>query len=278
MSPIVAAFLRSAILPAVLVTVGLFFLKGRSEPLKARLQALLLALGFLLGSYLLIDRLGFPPADVSESFSYLALLLVVFVVIGPESMGTRYFVRSIFVILGGYLVLFHLGTNLNSGANPRNLLAFFFLGLGLWSILERKSSTLSALALIVMPLISATGLSLLILFGASASLSQMVTILCALLGGAAVLTLLKPQALSKAALIPFLSLFVVAFMAVGHFYQDVNPWHMVFLSWPYFLLWIRDWLPIPKKPLIETVVLAVLSAGPLAYFIWGAFKNAGPLY
>lgn len=278
MSPIVAAFLRSAVLPATLVGIGLLALGGQREPLRTRLQALVIGLGFCLGNYLLIDRMHVPPGDVTESFFSAALILVIFTLVGPKPVGARYLVRSLFVIAVGFVVLFHIGASLQNAVHQRNLLAFFFLGLGLWSILERKAATLSSLALIAMPLVSATGVSVLILLRASASMSQMVSIICTILGAAGVLALVKPTLLSKNALIPFLSVFIVAFMASGHFYQDINPWHMVYLCWPFLLLWIRDWMPLPKSALGETIPLVILSVLPIAYFLWTVFQSAGPLY
>jgi hypothetical protein len=279
MSPIVASFLRSAVLPAVLTTVGLIISGRLNEPMKARIQALILGLGFCLGNYLLLDRMHIPPTDVSEAFSLAALILVGYIMIRPGGAVVRYGVRVVMVALIGAAVLYHLGRTLQDPIHQRNALAFFFLGVGVWSILERKSYNVSVLSLIVMPLISATAVSLLILFASSASMAQIVSIICTILGGAALIAVVKPQLLSKHAFIPFLSVFLIAFMVVGHFYQDINPWHMVFICWPIAVLWVRNFMKfIPHKPLIETLVLAAISIAPVGYFLWTIYQKAGPLY
>ncbi len=279
MSPILAALIRSAFVPAAILA-GVLFLAGKfGEPFRARLQVIAIALTFVIGNYLLIGRLSFPPTDGAESLSYAALLLAGFVLIYPGGKPS-YFARIVMVLILGALVLFHLRNQLlGHPVHQRNLLAFFCLGLGLWSIFERNSHKVNLLTLVGLPLITAIGLSFILLFNASASYSQMVTILCAMFGAMAVLAWIFPSLLSKAAMMPFLSVFVVLIMAAGHFYLDVNPWKMIWLSIPYFVLWIRSWLPfVPKSPLLEFLALAALSLLPLGYFLYNSYVTAGPLY
>lgn len=280
MSPILAAFLRSAFVPAVVVTAAVFFTGALKEPVRARLQALLIALGFAAGSFVLLGRLGLPPGDVSESLTYAAGLCAVFVLMFPLVHQAPYLARALFVAGLGALVIWHLGAGALRGEGPvRNMLAFFCLGLGVWSIVERNSQRLNTLSLLGLPLIVATCLSFVLLFGASAVLSQIVAVLCAILGGLFALSIFWPGKVSKAALVPYVSVFVVAMMAAGHFHLDINPWKMVILCIPYLFIWTRAWYPfIPANPIVEFLILAILSLMPLGYFVWDSFVQAGPLY
>lgn len=279
MSPLVASFLRTALVPATVATVLIFALGSLRDPWRARLQALVFALAFVVGNSLLIGRLAFPPADVGESLSLAALVVALFVFIFPRAHEAPYLVRALFVVLLEALVLYHLGHALKSTVNTRNLLAFFFLGLGVWSIFERNVERVNLLTLIGLPLMTATGLSFILLFSASATLSQTVSILCTIAGGLLGVAVLTPGRLSRAAVAPFLSVFVIMLMIAGHFYLGVNPWKMVYLCIPYLFIWCRNWLKfIPSQPVIEFLILAALAAGPLGYFLYDAFKNAGPLY
>jgi hypothetical protein len=278
-SPIVAAFVRSALLPAfvaALAILGFGFLK---EPWKARGQAVILALAFAFGAYLLIGRLNVPPTDAGESFSLAALALAVFVFVRPHHIGHRYLLRGLFVLILGGIVLYPLRQTLFTPVHYRNLLAFFCLALGVWSIVEKASLKVRPVTLILLPLIAATALSLIMLFKASASFSQLVTCACALFGASLVIALLRPKALSLVAIVPFLSVFVILMMIAGHFYLDINPWHMIFLCLPYFVLWIRDWFGfVPQKTVSEALVFGLVSGAPLAYFIYDVGIHAGPLY
>lgn len=278
MSPIVAAVVRSAVVPAVVATVLLFLTGGLKEDLRAKLQSLILALAFACGSYMLIERLAFPPGDVSETFSYLALILAVFVFVSPKEVNKRYALRALFVLFCGAVLLWPLRQSLGNPVSLRNCLAFFCLALGVWSIVERNSRTVGLPALIALPMISAIALSILLLLSASASFSQMVGIVAALLGGTLVLALFKPNRVSVPGLLPFFSVFIILFMVAGHFYLDINPWHMVYMCWPFAVLWIRGWLPLPKHRIVEALGLSVLAILPLAYFLFNLFKTAGPLY
>ncbi|MGE0526673.1 MAG: hypothetical protein AB7G93_12600 [Bdellovibrionales bacterium] len=279
MSPLVLAFVRSALLPALGVGLLLFVSGGLKESWRARVQAGILALGFLVGNFLLLNRLNVPPHDVSESYSLVALILAVFVLVQPESFGGRYFVRALFVLAMGALILFPIRGVFEGAAAQRNLIAFFCLSLGVWSIIERAQYKVKAPALVLLPWLTTTALSLFVLLKASASMSQQITVLGAIQGVVLAMALLCPQRLSKFALIPFLSVFVVLLMMSAHFFLDVNPWHLIYLCAPYLLLWIRDWMPfIPVRPLPEAIVLGGASALPLGYFLWGAFQAAGPLY
>lgn len=278
MSPILAAFIRSTAIPSAVAVIAMYFLGGAGEGLKARLQALLVASAYAVGSYFLLDRLHLPPADVNESLSYVALALAAFVAVSPGDMGARYLVRAIFVAFTGGILLWHIRESLSSYVHLRNMAAFFFLGLGVWSIVERAARQVSRPAYVLLPLVAASGTSLLLLFSASAAFSQLVTVLCGIMGVTVVLSLWRPDRVSAFGLSPFLSVFVVSFMAAGHFYLDVNPWRMVYLCWPFLVLWVRPWLPVPRNAVAEAVALGVLAAGPVIYFLWNAYKAAGPLY
>jgi hypothetical protein len=280
MSPILVAFLKSAALPSVIVA-GVAVLSGwtKSERMRGWIQSVAFAAGFVLGSYLLLDRLALPPHDFSESLSLVALLLATFTFVAPNRTGLRYLVRAVYVAAVGILLLWHLRESMDSMVHKRNALAFFFLGLGLWSIGERSAGKISVPGQIALPLVSAVSLSLMLLFKGSASLSQQATTLCALFGGLGVISLVWPLRIATNALRPFLSVFVVAFMVGGHFYLDINPWHMVFLALPYLILWVRPALAfVPKAPLLEALVLTILAIVPLAYFLYDVYKSSGPLY
>lgn len=279
MSPIVAAFIRSALLPAIGVTIAVFLTGGMKEPLRARIQALVIAAGFIIGHFLLIGRLGLPPGDVAESISYAALGLALFVVVYPMVQQAPYMVRALFVVVLGALVLWHMRHEIKGDMGLRNSIAFFCLGLGVWSIFERNVHRLNMLSILGLPLIVAACLSFILLFNASASFSQMVQILCALIGGLFVLSLKWPGRVSQAAVVPFLSVFLILIMAAGHFTLGVNPWKMVFLCIPFVLIWTRAWFPfIPRNPIVEFLILAIIALLPLAYFTWDSFVKAGPLY
>lgn len=275
----VVDFLKSAALPAVVVTLLFLAVGGLKDPWRARLQSLFLALGFMAGGYVIIKGLSFPPHDVNEAFSWSALALVLFVWISPRAVGSRYLVRALFVVALGLLTLWPIHESLHGPIHLRNLLAFFFLSLGAWSILEKAAQKVQPLTLLALPLISASGLSLLLLFKGSASMAQLVSVLCALLGGILVLTLIFPKRASVAAVLPFVSVFIILFMVCGHFYLNINPWFMIYLCIPYLLLWIRSWIPfVPHHPIGETLVLGGIASIPVAYFIWNVYQTSGPLF
>jgi hypothetical protein len=279
MSPLVLDFIKSAVLPAAVVAGLSFLIGGRNDPFRARFQAVFWALGFMAGAYVLVGRLSFPPHDVNEAFSWAALALAGFVWLSPKPVGSRYLIRALFVLFLGYLALWPIHASLHGQVPQRNLLAFFFLGLGTWSILERASQKVQPLTLLVLPIISATALSMLLLFKGSASLAQLVSVVCSFLGGLAAVAVIFPKRVSLAAVLPFVSVLIVLFMAVGHFYLDINPWHMIYLCLPFLALWMRRWIPfIPHQPIAETVALGVLSGAPLAYFLWNVYQTSGPLY
>jgi hypothetical protein len=237
------------------------------------------ALGMVAGCYVLIGHLNFPPRDVNEAISWSTLALVAFVWLGPHDQGRRYMVRAVFVVALGLLTLWPIHESLHGHVQMRNLLAFFFLALGTWSIIEKVTQKVQPLTLIALPMICATALSLLLMFKGSASMAQMVSVICALLGGVLAVALVAPGRVAVAAIMPFISVFIILFMVCGHFYLDINPWFMIYLCVPYLVLWIRGVIPfIPHRPIGEALSLGVLSALPLIYFIWTVYKTAGPLY
>lgn len=277
MSPILESFLRSAVAPAAVATVLFFLVGGMKDPLRARLQGLIFALAYMVGAYLIIGRLNFPPSDSAEGLSWGALLLAGFVMFSPRALGPRYVVRGLFVLALGLLILWPLRTQLSNPVYYRNLVAFFCLALGVWSISERASGRVRPVTMILLPLIAATALSLMMLFAASASLSQNVSVLCALLGGLMLLAWFFPLRVGLGGFLPFLSVFIIAMMVVAHFYLDVNPWTLIYLCIPFLLLWIREWFPFLGEK-SEPIILGALAAAPLAYIVYTAGVKAGPLY
>lgn len=279
MSPLLESFLKSAVAPAAVATV-LFILTGfLKDPLRARLQGLIFALAFVAGSYIIIGRLSFPPTDSAEALSIGALLLVGFVMWSPRALGPRYLVRGLFVLALGLILLWPLRQQLSNPVYHRNLAAFFCLALGIWSIVERASGKVRPTTLILLPLITASALSLMMLFAASASMSQIVTVLCALFGGLLLFSWLMPTRVGVGGFLPFLSVFVIGMMVVAHFYLDINPWTLIYLCLPFFVLWFREWFGfVPQQTLAEAAVFGLISALPLAYLVYNAGVKAGPLY
>jgi len=278
MSPLVLDFIKTALAPALAVGIVFLLVGGLSDPLRARIQSVVWALAFTVGAYFLVGRLSFPPTDVNEAFSCGALLLAGFVLISPKGVDVRYLTRAIFVVALGALALWPIRASLHGYAHYRNLAAFFFLALGTWSIVERASSQLQTLTMIVLPIISATALSVFLMFKGSASMSQLVSVLCALLGAVAFLALIKPKRVSMAAVLPFISVFIILFMASGHFYLDINPWHMIYLCLPFLLIWFRGYIPfVPRRPIPEAIILGAASAAPLGYFLYTVYQQVGPL-
>lgn len=278
-NPIAEAFLRSAVFPAAVATVAVFVTGKLKDPLRARLHALIVGLAFFAGSYLLLGRMNFPPKEAFESIAYAGLACAAFVILFPFPKQAPYILRAVIVFLLGLLLLWHIKDQLNTEMYKRNMIAFFCLGLGTWSIYERQAQKVNMLTLIGLPLITCIALSLILLFSASASFSQQVAILCALLGGMAAVALVSPGFLSKGAFVPFVSILPILIMAAGHFYLQANPWTMVALCIPYLLVWIRGWLSfLPVNPILEFVILAIAAILPLAYFVHGAYVKAGPLY
>jgi hypothetical protein len=152
----------------------------------------------------------------------------------------------------------------------RNLLAFFFLGLGLWSIVERSAQQTQSPALVLLPFLSVLGLIQLLglLHSGQGILAGTVWLQAGLMAGVLIVALVWPARVSAAAVLPFVSIFVVALMTAAHFYLGVNPWTLIFLCAPFVILWIRAWLPfIPRSPVPEAIGLGILGAIPLAYVL-----------
>lgn len=273
------AVVKSAALPALVVTILYFLIGGMKEPVRTRLQGLVFAFGYFVGAFLLLDRVGFPPRDVSETFGWAALVIGLFILWNPQPLGTRYLVRALVVLALFAIVLWPLKDQIAKPMYHRNLVAFFCLALGTWSIIERTAGAVRISTLILLPLISAISLTWLMLSSSGASLAQMVTLLCSALGGLFVLACLFPNRIGRSAIVPFLSSFVAMMMVAGHFYYDINPWHLIYLCLPFLVLWLRSWLTfVPSHPIAEALILGGLSALPLAYFVYNTGVKTGPLF
>lgn len=242
-------------------------------------QALVMAIGFSAGVYLLIGRVSLPPRDVNEGLVWISLICAFFVAVSPQTVGGRYLVRGLFVLAMGVLLLWSIRQTAFTPPHYRNLIAFFCLALGVWSIVERAATRMTLMAVLAMGSLAATFASLLFVLKGSASMSQVATCLSVQLGALSLLAFVFPRRLDAFAVLPFVSVLPVMMMAGGHFYLNINPWYMVYLSLPYLLLWIRRGLSfVPDHPILETLALSIMAAGPLGYFIWTVYESTGPLY
>ena len=238
--------------------------------MRVRLQATLWPVGFFLG-WLWLGRMPFPAMEAGNGFLWSTVLLMVFVWLSPSSVGLRYLVRALFVVAVGALLLWERRTELVGSTHLRNLLAFFFLGLGLWSILERSAQQVKLPSLVLLPLFSVASLYVFLQSHhiGQGILSGSVVLQLLLMSLVFVISVLRAELISAAAVLPFVSIFSVAFMAGAHFYFNVNPWTLMFFCIPFAVLWARGWLVfIPRSGLVEVAVLGVIAAMPLAYFFW----------
>ncbi len=251
-------------LPVGVAAVLMVVAGGLKEAWRARLQALIVALGFCAGTF-------FLDSQWIEAMSWSAVLLGVFVCVHPAGVGARYGVRALFVLAVGVLILWPIHGSLSGNVDLRNLLAFFFLGLGTWSIAERAEHSVHALTLILLPLLSALGLVYFLLRrGGGGALTYNVGVYCALFETLLLVCAFAPKRISRTALVPFVSVFIVSFMVFAHFYLHVNPWAMIYLAAPYLVLWFNAWIPgVPEQPMGEALVLGAVAALPLGYFLWG---------
>lgn len=266
------------VLPAVAVA-GLFFIVGgMKEAVRTRLQGLIFALGYFAGSYLLLQRVGFPLQDGLETFAWAALVIGFFILWNPQPLGTRYLVRALVVLALFAIVLWPLKDQIVKPIYHRNLVAFFCLALGAWSIIERTAGSVRISTLVLLPLITVLSFVTLLLSSNIASLAQLVMILAGILGGLFLLTCLFPARLGRSGVVPILSAFTIMLMVASHFYFDVNPWHLIYLCFPFLVLWLRNWLTfVPSGAIVEALVLGAISLLPIAYFFYNSGIKIGPL-
>lgn len=265
------------IVVSVMFVFGLWFTGGRSDPFRARLQGVLWGAAFVAAGLLQLGHLPWPITVPLGGVVIAAVLLTGFIVWNPRSVGGRYLVRALFVAAVGLLVLFPLRNSLTGPVHFRNLLAFFFLGLGVWSILERTAQHVKPPALILLPALSLAALLLFlkqwisVIESAEVSLmTTSVTLHLSLVIAALLTALAFPARVSAAAAIPFVSVLLVGQLTAVHFYLRTNPWTMVWIASPFLVLWIRNWIPlISREPRGEAATLAALALLPLAYLFWG---------
>lgn len=249
------------------------------ERLRSRLQALVYALGFCAIYYCFLGVPPWPPSGGMESLPYAALMLAVFVLIYPMNFGMRYAIRALFVLIVGAICLWAIHDKIRGGpTGMRNVAAFFCLALGLWSIVEKAAEKMNLLSVILLPMLALMAASFLLVLEGNASLSQMAAGFGAILGFLLLLALFRSKAISRPALVPFLSVFPVMILVVAHFYGGINPWRLIILCWPFMVLWFRRGIPfVPKQPIGEALALAVLAIAPLAYWLMGIYKTSGGL-
>lgn len=258
----------SVALASVGLLVALWLLGFTRDPLRARLQAIAWTLAFAIAGVLQSGRLPWPLLLPLDGMILSVMVLAGFVVVNPKEIGSRYLVRALIVAVVGLMLFWPVLDSLRGGVNPRNLLAFFFLGLGVWSILERTAQQVQVTSLVLLPTFTLASLIWLLRSQDAAMISVPLMTHAGLLAATLIVAILFPARLSSAALVPFVSILVVMQLAAVHFYLHVNPWTLIALCTPYLVLWLRGWLPfLPREPRAEATTLGVLAALPLIYVL-----------
>lgn len=263
-----------SILAPVGFAVLCWVVSGARPLFRVRLQAAFFALSFLGGGYFLQANLHLPPQDAIDSLLLSAFLLMLYVVLFPELKGVNYTPRLFYVLAMGALLLWPLKNEVFQAANARNLIAFFCLGLGAWSILVGGASKVATPSLLSLPLMSALALSLIFKLSGGVLLSRLVLLHAGLILVSLVLCL-RGKA-HPAAFLPFASAFLAGFAVVGFFYSNINPWRLTAAFIPFLFILGRAWIRfVPTKPEREAIWLNGLAAVPLGIFLWNLYASTG---
>lgn len=251
--------------PLVFLILSLGFSKA-TPSWRARLTAVALSALFIVAAHVMSVPLKLPPRDALDSLLLVGVLLAFYVVFFPRVNEAQYSPRIFYVAAVGLLLLWHIRHDVWTMGQARNLIAFFCLGLGSWSILNSGFHKVGAYALVTLPLMAAAALSYILSLSGGVLLSRMVLLLALFI--LAAVPLAGRGRISLPGLIPFMSVFLAAFAAVGFFYSNISPWSLIAAFIPFLLILLRSWLPLPRGPVVEALALNVLAAIPLGYVIW----------
>ncbi len=276
----VEMFLKTAAAPAVAVTVFCFLFGSAPEPWRSRVQALLFAAGFAGACYLLNGFPPWPPTGGAPSLVYAAFWFALFSWVAPPGSVARYLLRGIWIVVGAVFAVWSLRMNiLKSPLQSRNVLALLLLAWGMWSILERSQRGSHPVTALAAGMLSFVAASFLFLFNASLLMCQMMVCLAVMTGGMCVLAWLFPRRLSLHAIFPFIAGLFGVFLISGYIYLDINPWLLIEMAIPFFILLLKDLInQKSKSPLAEAVLTVLAGALPLGYILMNVYKTSGPLY
>jgi hypothetical protein len=273
-------FLRTAAAPAFVVAV-LFLLFGHApEPWRARIQALIFAGGFWVGCYLLTGYPPFPPHGGAPSLVWVAVWFAGYSWVAPRGAAIRYLMRGIWVAGGVIIAIWSLRENiLTSGLLSRNILAFVFLGWGMWSLLERSVKASHVLTPIALSVVSLTAASILFVLQGSILMSQMLTTLAVITGALAIIAWLWPARLSLHALFPFLGGLFGVFLVTGYIFLDANPYLVMSMAIPFLVLGFKNAFGFKaSSAFADAATSIVIAAVPLGIILYKTFLASGPLY
>lgn len=277
------ALLRGSVAPATLVGAILFFAGFLPGLLSSPLRRLSFPVGFSLGFYFLNSIPAWPPTGSTSALFYVSLLCFLWTYL--EAIGSRYYLYLrwllsavvVFMVLKPLLMSDRLPGDIPYVSGPVELalhilMLVFFLQF-LWWLYTRGQVGMSRAPLAYVPLLSMTGLSLVMLFSGSGLLSQLAGTYCAVHAAALLLSLLSPRFNNPFDHQAFSVVMVFSFSLVSYYFLEA-PFLAVALCVSPFLL-LRYWNFLPLKPqfqLGQLIYLTVLSALPLFWAVFPLYK------
>lgn len=280
---IVEMFLKTAAAPAIAVAILIFLFGGAPEPWRARVQSLILALGFCAACYLLEGFPPWPPQGGAASLTFVALWFAFFNWVAPPGSLARYMLRGFWIVCGTAIACWSLAVQIiNSPMQSRNVLALVCLSWGMWSSVERtsrQSGKAHAVTPVTVAMVSMTAASLLFVFKGSLLMSQMLTAMAVLTGALGALAWLVPSRLSVHAIYPLLAGMFGVFLICGFIFLEIDPWLLISMAIPFGVLLFKDLFRLQAaSPFTDAFVTLMVSALPLSLILFHVFQTSGPLY
>lgn len=259
---IIESFIKSALIPGVVLTLGMLFTQKDADSNKAAIQGLLACLGFLVGTYFLKGIPSWPPDLGLEGLQWIAIAGFLYCV-WPSMLVTT------LLLLVALLFPIYQGSGW-SEVFVRNAAAFGLLTISLWGFSEKQMRNGFGAQTLMIATVSSGAASLYALVASSAYMSQVFAILATFSGLTTLYALLFKARFSFQMASVYLVAFPLLLIGGMHFYMGVNPYIAMALALPYSILFIRSYFPMHhERPWFETILMGILGVGSVSWLFLG---------
>jgi hypothetical protein len=280
---VIAVLFMGTVLPALIA--GALILVAGFLPvlLGSPIRRLSFPVAFLVGFYLLNSVPAWPPTGSVAALFYLVIICFFWSFIegarGHHTPWLRFFLFGVgvFMLLKPLLLDDRLGVNLpylhGRLEMAVHVLSLILFGHVLWWLTEKGEQRSPAPTLLVSLIMTATGLSLLMLFSGSALMAQLAGAYCAVHAALLVLSLLGSRFHYFADHKSFSVVTLFAFVLLALYFLEAPLKAIGLVLTPLLLPAFWSWLPVkPVSALGQAAYVVAISLLPLVFAVYPVYQ------
>jgi len=273
MSFVLQSLVRGVLIPAGLAIVGLFI--TRLMPLRARIpfRGLALAASFVVAYILLAGIPKWPMSGTPEAAVVAGIIAGLWTSAEMFAGGRRWLKRYLLLVLLTGLTIKPMITSLWGWSESVTVLtASALIGLTSWIVVHEGTRQMTSSGSLAILVVLSAGLSVFMGLSGSALMSQLMGVVCTILGVTLLMSFSKWVKIEEE-FVPFAVIMIFTLFLGFYHYVEISYQGYYWLFLPLLAFVIRYSFRWEMKPLTDVVVMGMISSAPVAFLLWQVYQS-----